>query len=149
MVYSCNLAASLAAIRTGGSGDVTATHVVWSASDDLSDTVSPLCSTSSLLIMSPGGLLSCYDSRKGNLLWQHNFASEQFRASPVMAGDRVYLTNTKGLTHILELGPVFKESGQAKLEDDVTASAACVGKSLIVRGKKTLYCLSEQTESSR
>ena len=144
MAYVCNTGAQLTAIRTDGSGDVTPTHVVWTAEDDLPDTVSPVCTSTSLLIISPGGMLSCFDSRKGTVSWQHNFASEQFRASPILASNRVYLTNTKGLTHVFEMGSEFKELGQGKLDDEVTASAACVGNSLIVRGKKTLYCISEK-----
>jgi outer membrane protein assembly factor BamB len=144
LIYACDAQAELSAIRCGGNNDVTATHVAWTATDDLPDTVSPICTASSLLTMSPGGMLTSYNSRSGALQWQHHFSSEQFRASPILASNRIYLTNTKGITHILEAGSAFKEIGQATLDDVVTASPACVGNSLIVRGKKTLYCLREK-----
>lgn len=147
MVYACNAQASLAAIWAGGNGDVTSTHVAWTASDDLPDIVSPLCFSSSVYVVSPGGLLTSYDARKGALQWQHNFSPEQFRASPIGAENRIYLTSTHGLTHVLNIGAEFKEIGLGKVEDEITASPACAGNRLILRGKKTLYCLSDKAES--
>ncbi len=57
------LAAS--AIRADGQGDVTASHILWSAEDDIPDTCSPLVTGPHVLLLTSAGTLSAYDTKTG------------------------------------------------------------------------------------
>ena len=62
-------------------------------------------------------------------------------SSPVFAGGRVYITDRKGTTVVLQPGPTLKVLATNTLKDGVDASAVMVGKQLFLRGQKTLYCI--------
>ena len=55
-------------IRADGSGDVSNTHVVWTASRGASDVPSPLLLGKRLYLLQDKGVLSCYDAASGKLL---------------------------------------------------------------------------------
>lgn len=61
--------------------------------------------------------------------------------SPVFAGGRVYITDRKGVTVVLQPGPTLKVLATNPLNDGVDASVVTVGKQLFLRGQKTLYCI--------
>jgi outer membrane protein assembly factor BamB len=62
-------------------------------------------------------------------------------SSPVFAGGRLYVTDRKGVTAVLQPGPVLKILATNALKDGVDASPVAVGKQLFLRGQKTLYCI--------
>ena len=140
MVFVANDRAELAAIKTDGRGDVTATHVAWKYEDDLPDIVSPLCSGEFVFMTTTSGTLSECDAKTGKQVWLESIDGE-FKASPALAGGKVYLTDTEGLTYVIEPGPKYKALGKAKLGDKVHASFAFVGGRIYVRGEKNLYCI--------
>src|SRR5690606_16437263 len=58
------------AVRGGGTGDVTKTHVLWSRDDKTpSNLASPLLASGRLHLVKSGGMASCYDARDGRPLW--------------------------------------------------------------------------------
>ena len=62
-------------------------------------------------------------------------------ASPVLVGDKVYLTTADGVTHVFGLGPEFKGLGAYPLGEKVSASPAVVDGRLFIRGNENLYCI--------
>ena len=82
LVYAANEFPGISAIRLGGQGDVTDTHVAWFADIGVPDTCSPLVVKDLLLLQASFGTLSCYDAQKGGEpLWEEEF-DENFRSSP-------------------------------------------------------------------
>ena len=73
MVFVTNEYAKMAAIRTGGTGDVTETHVAWAAEDGMSDAPSPICDGELFLQVHSSGRATCYDAAEGTLIWEHQF----------------------------------------------------------------------------
>ncbi len=65
-----------------------------------------------------------------------------FYASPVAAKDRVYLTDRKGQTLVIQHNREPKMLSLNKLKDSFSASPAISGNALFLRGEKFLYCLS-------
>lgn len=61
--------------------------------------------------------------------------------SPVFAGGRVYITDRKGTTVVLQPGSTLKILATNALEDGVDASPVAVGRQLFLRGQMTLYCI--------
>jgi outer membrane protein assembly factor BamB len=64
-------------------------------------------------------------------------------ASPVAAAGRIYITDREGATLVLDDGPVPRPLAVNRLNEGFSASAAIVGRCLILRGEHNLYCLAE------
>ena len=62
-------------------------------------------------------------------------------ASPVGAGDRVYLTGREGTTLVIKRGKKYEILASNRLEDGFDASPAIVGNEIYLRGHQYLYCI--------
>jgi hypothetical protein len=68
---------------------------------------------------------------------------KDFYASPIFAADRIYFVDRTGVTLVLKPGDSIQVMATNKLDDPVDASPVAVGKKLLLRGEKFLYCLEE------
>ena len=143
IVYVANDQAQLAAIDPTGHGDVTNTHVKWTAQDGLPDIPSPLATDDLVLLLRSGGTATCYDAHSGNKLWSNDFEAH-FDASPLLVGKTIYLIDSQGLTHRLAAAATFNELGTAELGEPVHASPALVGGRLFIRSERNLFCIGNQ-----
>lgn len=140
LVVVANEGADVVAIKTDGKGDVTKHHHAWTASDGLPDIVSPLATDDYVLTTTTHGLLTCFDAKTGQTVWDHDF-EKTFHASPAVAGNRVYLMDTKGVMHIILLGKEFKEEAAFPLGEDAAGSPAFAPGRIYIRGKSNVYCI--------
>ncbi len=145
-VFTAMEGEKLAAIKPDGSGDVTKTHVAWSAEDGLPDISSPLCDGKRVYLATSGGTITCYDAAKGKKLWEKELDNVSFKSSAGLAGDKVYLFSDKGTCLILQAGDTYKELGRAELGEEVLASPAFADGCLYIRGKKTLFCIGNKAK---
>jgi len=132
------------ALRVDGEGDVTDSHVVWTALDGLPDTSSPLATPDHVFLVASWGTLTCLDRQSGELLWEADFDSS-FTSSPGWAGGRVYLFGDEGKCWIIEPG---EEEGNVVAENDLgeecfTCPAFQDGR-IYIRGRQHLFCLGEK-----
>jgi len=66
-------------------------------------------------------------------------------SSPVGGGGRLYVTSRDGFTQVLQHGDRdLKTLAVNRLDDHFSASAALVGRDLILRGERHLYCLGSE-----
>ena len=118
------------AIRPGGSGDVTATHVVWKSPKGSPFVPSPLLSGDRLyLVNDMASIITCYDARSGEVLWQGRLgrtAREGFSASPVVVDGKVFFMNDFGQTFVVRDGPEFELLHVNELNARTLASPALV-----------------------
>jgi outer membrane protein assembly factor BamB len=143
MVYAANTGAFFAAVRAGGSGDVTATHVAWKGEDGLPDIVSPIVTQQVALLITTDGLFTAYAAAEGKFLWEAEI-DRIFMASPTLVGDVIYLPDIKGLTHRLAVTVAgMKELSASPLGEEVVASPAFLDGRIIVRGKKHLWAIQD------
>jgi outer membrane protein assembly factor BamB len=70
--------------------------------------------------------------------------AQQFYASPIFAGGRVYFTDRSGVTVVLKPGLKPQVLATNNLDDPVDASPVAVGNQLFLRGEKFLYCIAAQ-----
>lgn len=129
---------SVYAIRLGGQGDVTDTHVAWTSEEGTPNTPSMLVLDGALYFVSDRGAFSCADAATGKLRWEADLEGK-FSASPVCAGDRIYATNEDGTTYVLQAGAAFQQLAQNALEERTFASPAFCGKTLFIRTERALY----------
>lgn len=141
IVYTANEFPGVAAIRPDGQGDVTKTHVLWTGEDGLPDTASPLATAEYVLLLSSAGTLTCYEAKKGDVLWAQDFDGS-FNSSPSLAGKYVYLFAKEGKCWVVEPtateGKIVAESDLG--EECVTSPAFQPGR-FYIRGEAHLFCI--------
>ena len=140
LVFATNAYAFLAAIRPGGQGDVTETHIVWAAEDGLPDICSPLANEELVFVMETYGLMTCYDAKDGTKVWEEDLV-ESFNASPSLVGDNVYLLTEDGIMIIIKASREFQKVGRCELGEDTYACPAFMDGRIYIRGEENLYCI--------
>lgn len=118
------------AIRPGGRGDVTETHVVWKAPKGSPFVPSPLLHGDYLyLVNDMSSILTAYHARTGEVVYQGRLGEamrEGFSASPIAVGDRLFFTNDLGETFVVKAGPTFDLLHVNRLDARTLATPALV-----------------------
>ena len=118
------------AIRSGGRGDITDTHVAWRTGKGSPFVPSPLIYGEYLYMVNDMvSVATCYHAASGKLMWQGRLGepiSHGFSASPVGVDGKVYFTNDLGETYVLAAGPEFKLLHVNTLDERMLASPALV-----------------------
>ncbi len=136
---------NLTAIRPGGAGDISKTHVVWRYPDNLPDTSSPLANAEYVFCANSAGFLSCLSAATGEQLWEQTFDATFF-ASPVQSGGTVFLVDNKGGLRLFAAQKEYHLLGELQLAEECGgASPACAGGLLFLRGREHLFCLAPGT----
>jgi outer membrane protein assembly factor BamB len=135
---------SLQAVRPGGRGDVTKTHVVWKESRGVPARPSLLLVDDLLYMINDAGVATCLEARTGKAVWQKRLPG-RYVASPVYAAGRMYLFDDAGAGYVLAPGRAAKVLARNRLDDGCKASPAVAGHALYVRTSQYLYRI-EQTK---
>jgi outer membrane protein assembly factor BamB len=130
----------LFAIKAGGSGDVTETHVRWkfAATKSNPDASSPVFANGLVFMGNNDGLAFCVDAADGKQMWKERLG-DRFRATPLVSEGKIYFFAKDGKTTIVEASREFKVLSTADLGEDVMASPAVAHGSLFLRTKGHLY----------
>lgn len=132
------------AIREGGAGDVTGTHAVWKMIEDAPHQSSPVLIDDLLYSISDKGVLICMEATTGKQVWSARLKGN-FGASLLTAAGRIYLSNMRGTTTIIEAGPEYHELAVNQLDGELWASPAVAGNALLLRTKTHLYRIEDNT----
>jgi len=133
---------TIRAVRTGGKGDVTATHIAWSTTEDVPKVPSMLYTRPCLFLITETGVVKCLKAATGEEVWRERLAGK-FSASPVWAEGRIYFLSESGLTTVTEAGPEFKVLAQNQLDAKCCASPAISQKQVFIRSERNIYCIGE------
>jgi outer membrane protein assembly factor BamB len=129
------------AVRPGGAGDVTASHVAWRSDRGTSFVPSGIAVGGRYYVADDKGIATCFDAATGTLLWRKRLGG-RFTASPVAAGDRLFFTDESGSTLVLDASqPDYQELGRNECGEDVYASPAIAQGRFFVRTAKSLICI--------
>lgn len=126
------------AVRTGGQGDVTDSHIAWRLGEGAPHTPSMIASGDALYFLSDKGEFSRVDARTGELHWRERLEGN-YSASLVLAAGRLYATSEDGVTTVLEDGPAFKVLARNDLGERTFASIALSGDAVFLRTEEALY----------
>jgi outer membrane protein assembly factor BamB len=130
----------ISAIRRGGRGDVGESHLAWSHDYGAPGISSPALHDGQLYVLEDDGYITCYDTADGAKVWEHE-VDGYFNASPSIIGDRLYATNSEGLTYVLKVGREFEAVAQNELGEKVGASFAFGGDRIYLRGEQHLFAI--------
>ena len=147
--YQGNMAMSVALNSKGQiSGDATGPGqpLKWKFQQHTPYVPSPLVTDGRVYFTkSNDAILNCLDVESGKPVFELTRLPglNNMYASPVAANGRIYLTSREGVTLVIENSPRFKVLATNRLNDEIDASPALVGKQLFLRGKTFLYCIEE------
>jgi outer membrane protein assembly factor BamB len=136
--------AQLWAIRAGGSGDVTQTHVVWKQTNPAPANPSPILVGDELYFASDRGIGICLDARTGQEHWKERLEGN-YSASPVLADGKLYFCSEQGVTHVIQPGKSFALLASNTLESGILASPAVVDEALLIRTETHLYRIEQRS----
>ncbi len=149
VVYVIGVRANEAlAVRAGGSGDVTKTHLLWRLNRG-SNVSSPVYHDGHLYWASESrGIFYCVNAKEGKVVYEERLkpAPDRIYASPVLAEGKLYLVSrTKG-TYVIEAKPEFKLLAHNTLDDPsvFNGSPAVVDGRLLLRSDRALYCIGKK-----
>jgi len=128
------------AVRPGGRGDVTATHLVWQTDKDVPHIPSMLYAAPNLYTITENGVMQCLDAAAGKELWRHRF-SGRFSASPVWARDRVYVLSERGTMTVVAASDTFSIIAENEIGEKCCASPAISHGCIFIRTENSLYCI--------
>lgn len=132
------------AIKTGGKGNVTATHTAWKYKEYPTDCVTPLHYRGKLFVFDGDRqTMTALEPPTGKQLWQGRIEGREiFRASPLGADGKIYCISENGTAVVLEAGDEFKVLSTIRMEEPPTrASIAAAHGQLFIRTGKNLYCI--------
>ncbi|MBY0525394.1 MAG: PQQ-binding-like beta-propeller repeat protein [Gemmataceae bacterium] len=129
------------AIKPGGQGDVTETHVLWEQRKYLPVVPSPLLYEKHLFLVKAGGLLATLDARTGQMVKQERVpGGGDYYSSPVGGDGKVYLLSQRGHLAVVSAAGDWKVLHRSRFEADVYATPALVEGRIYLRTAGHLYC---------
>ena len=132
----------LMAVKLGGVGDVTDSHVVWRIKRGAPSTPSPLLVGDELYFVSDNGIASCVDAKTGEHHWAERLGGN-FSASPVLANGRVLFLNETGEATWVQQGKEFAILGKNEVPGRTFATPAFSDGAMYLRTDETLYKFAE------
>lgn len=136
------------AIRPGGSGDVTPSHVLWKQKRGLPYVPTPLYLGNRVYLLRNGGLVSCLDARSGTFLFQEERlgAMGDYYASPVAAKDRILAISQPGTAVVFRASDSLEVLARNPLGEEVLATPAIGSDTLYIRTRSALHAFREGTD---
>jgi outer membrane protein assembly factor BamB len=131
---------TIRAIRTGGRGDVTATHIAWEVTRSVPMMPSFLYVAPHLFTITEGGVAMCLDGETGEVLGRRRVGGNH-RASPVYAEGRIYFLSEEGEATIVEATPEMPVIAKNTIPEHTQASLAVSGGRIFLRTATAVYCI--------
>lgn len=139
------------ALKTGGRGDVTGTHVAWKLKDPVPKKPSFLLVGDLLFLVDDKGSAACVEAKTGRLVWRRRIGG-QYSASALYAPGRIYFFAERGGATVLapaRLAKAYKVLATSTLDGRVMASPAVSGRALFVRTETHLYRIEKASPARR
>lgn len=114
--------------------------ITWRHKESTPDTCCPVVVDGRLYTIADSGIAQCLDAVSGKELWKERLPGD-YKASPIVAGGKIYFLNKAGLCTVVAAGETFTKVAENQLDDETLASPAAADGRLFIRGRDHLYCL--------
>jgi len=131
------------AIRLGGRGDISRTHVQWLVPTGAPYISSLLYYQGLIYMANDAGIATCVDAKTGEKVWQERIDGI-FSASPVAADGKIYLMSETGEAIVLEAGREMRILARNQLGERVVASPAISNGQIFIRTDEHLFCIGKR-----
>ena len=139
---------TIRAVRTGGKGDVTQTHIAWEQTRNVPSVPSFVYVKPHLFTITDAGVVACLKADTGEVVWQERIGGT-YAASPIYADGKIYFLSMEGESVIIEAKPEFKLLARNSIAEYCQASAAASQGQLFIRSEKHLYCIGKTQAPAR
>lgn len=142
-VYTCSgfEKPTIRAVKLGGQGNVTETHIAWEQKEGVPSIASLLYVEPYVYAVTDAGVLTCFDALTGKDVWKERVRGKH-TSSPVFADGRIYLlSELDGESILIEPGPVYQEIGRNILNEVCKGTMAVSKGNLFIRSAQHLYCI--------
>ena len=113
-------------------------EIVWKSARGAPNKPSLLLVGDLLFMVNDGGIATCLDARTGAEVW-HARLPDNYSASPVAAGGRVYFFSEDGTATVIDAAREFRILARNTLDEGFMASPAIDGRALFLRTRTHLY----------
>jgi len=145
MIYAPSRERPMLALKAGGRGDVTKSHVLWSFNYG-PDVPTPVADGTYIYTVNDRGIMFCLDAKTGKEIYsRQRLRPATYSGSPVLADGKIYITNEDGLTSVIKAGPVFQVLAENDVDDYTLSSPAVSDGQIFIRTAKFLYCIGKRT----
>jgi len=125
---------ALVAIRSGGEGDVSESHIKWSANEGVGQIPSPLIYRGRVYLVKHGGIVTCFNAETGDRIYSEKLGPRvYYNASPVAADGKIYFCSYIGMVFVVQAGDTFKVLSRNKLGERINATPALLDGAIYVR----------------
>ena len=133
----------LLAVKLGGTGDVTATHVLWRFEKSLPDVPAPLVYQDVVFLVRNGGILTALNAQTGKVLKQARLtgALEDYYASPIGVDGKVYVASEHGKVVVLRAAGDWEILAINDFDSGIYATPAMGDGKLYIRTQNALYAI--------
>jgi outer membrane protein assembly factor BamB len=144
IVYAPTRERPLLAIKSGGRGDITGSHRLWSF-DRGPDVPTPVTDGQYFYAITDRGVVHVLDAKTGAIVYgPERLRPGTYSSSPVLADGRVYVTNEDGLTSVLKAGPKFEVLAENALDDYCLSSPAISEGQIFIRTTGRLWAIGQR-----
>ena len=125
------------AIRSGGKGDVSESHIKWSTNEGVGQVPSPLAYRGRMYLVKHGGIVTCFNAETGDRIYSEKLGPRVYYfASPVAADGKIYFCSYLGTVVVVQAGEQFKILAQNKVGERIKATPALVDGKVYLRTAK-------------
>ncbi len=122
----------IVAMKAGGKGDVTATHLAFKLNNSIPYVPTPVARGDLLFLWNDKGIVSCVETPTGSTLWQERVGGG-YSGSPVMIGDRLYAMSEEGEVPVVAASREFKVLARNSLGEGSRSTPAVSGGRMYLR----------------
>jgi outer membrane protein assembly factor BamB len=148
LVYVPSRERPMLAVRPGGRGDVTKSHVAWSFNSG-PDVPTPVTDGRYLYIVRDNGVMFCLDAKTGHTIYgPQRLKPGTYSGSPVLADSKLYVTNEDGVTVVVKAGPQFELLAENDFGEYTLSSPAVSDGQIFIRTESALYAIGKRVQGS-
>ncbi|MGH7139583.1 MAG: PQQ-binding-like beta-propeller repeat protein, partial [Pirellulales bacterium] len=135
------------ALKAGGSGDITASNMIWQRAKGLPFVASAILYGGQYVMVRDGGIVVACDAETGKQIYQERLgATGRYYASPVAANGHIYFTSLDGgIVTVVKAGSGKRavDAHNSELGERCSATPAIADDTLYLRTATQLYAFAE------
>lgn len=138
--YSAKAQVAAVAVRLGGKGNVSDTHVAWKQTTAVPEVPSLLYHDGRVYLLSEKGILTCREAATGKELYKQRLGMEgTCYASPVVGDGKIYVASDGGTLIVFEPGDRYQRLAKNDFDEGILATPALVDGKIYLRTQGHLY----------
>jgi outer membrane protein assembly factor BamB len=144
IVYAPSRERPMLAVKVGGRGDVSRSHVLWRFMNG-PDVPTPVSDGTYVYVINDRGIMWCLDAKTGAAVYERQrLRPATYTGSPILADGKIYITSEDGVTSVVRAGPHFAVIAENELGEYTLSSPAVSDGQLFIRTDKFLYAIGER-----